>query len=192
LEPGTSMAATSAAAMATTTPTPPVTRPKREAKVEISCKRARAPGYRLCEHARVRGFRSLRATLEVRDGDAWQLIAREPRGAFRGGKEWGAWSAVWLSPNRRTLLAEWMSECDTHRAFFVPAQGGPPRPVTGERDWRMSPPSLPYGWAADGRARVWVLQGGGCSSKAPIEPGRYLIDPTSGMRTRHGDLGGRR
>ena len=168
-----------AAATATTTAATPAARRKAKPKVETRCERARAAGYRLCE--RSRGIRQLRATIEVRDGDGWRVVAREPQGAFRHGKEWGAWGEVWLSPDGRTLLAEWLSECDGHYAFFAPADGGVARPVTGERNWRRSPPSVPHGWAADGRARVSVfgVDCGGTHDHA--KPGRYLIDPRTGV-----------
>ena len=161
-----------------------IERQRKKASLETSCKPAEVAGYRFCEQIRVRGDRLLGftgATLEIRDGDGWRVVAREPRGAFRGGVEWGAWGAVWPSPDGRTLLAEWAAECDTHYAFFVPAAGGRPRPVTGERNWRTSPPSLARGWASDGRARVWVLDGGGCSHRARIQAGRYLVDPRGGV-----------
>ncbi len=89
------------------------------------------------------------------------------------------WTAVWLSPDGRTLLAEWSVECDGRHSFFVPAHGGPPRPVTGEGDWRRSPHSWPRGWDSGGRARVWVFAAGGCGG-GDAEPGRYLIDPRTG------------
>ena len=159
------------------TTTAPSKRPAKP-KAETQCMRAKAPGYRMCET--IRGLRMLRATIEVRAGDGWRVITREPQGAFRRKTEWWGWKDVWPSPDGRTLLAELGGECDTHYSFFVPANGGPPRPVTGESNWRASPPSLPRGWSADGRARVWVLSGGGCSHEADVEPGRYLIDPVTG------------
>ncbi len=156
---------------------------RKKPTIETTCTPAKVAGYRFCEQMRVRGDRLVGfvgATMEAREGDGWRVLAREPRGALRAGKEWGAWGAVWPSPDGRTILAEWSTECDTHYSFFVPAEGGRPRPVTGERDWRKSPPSLPQGWAPDGRARVWVFSGGGCTHETQIEPGRYLVDPEAG------------
>ena len=183
-EPTGSGAAKPTSTVTATTAAERAERQTKKASIETTCKRAEVAGYRFCEQIRVRGDRLLGfagATLEIRDGEAWRVVAREPRGALRGGVEWGAWGAVWRSPDGRTLLAEWAAECDTHYAFFVPAAGGRPRPVRGERSWRRSPPSLARGWASDGRARVWVLAGGGCSHRARVQAGRYLVDP-------HGDV----
>ena len=154
--------------------------PRNSAKrrpVESRCKATKAPGFRVCEYVRKRDGRSVRATIERKKGNSWLIITREPRGAFRGGKEWGAWVTARLSPDRRTLLAEWMSECDMHHSFLVDAGGGAPRVVTGGRNWRAAPPSLPQEWSADGRARVLVLSGGGCSAASRVGPGQYLVSP---------------
>jgi hypothetical protein len=77
------------------------------------------------------------------------------------------WGRVWLSPDRQTLLAEWEFPCDSAVAVFVPAQGGTPRVVTGQRDWRKAPISRPLGWTHHGKARVRVFG----------KPGVQLIDP---------------
>ena len=145
----------------------------------------------VCDQVRLRGIRviaSVRATIEVREGSGWRVVAREPRGSLGRRNIGGQWGDVWVSPDGRTLLAEWLEECDTHYAFFVPAAGGRPRPVTGERNWRTSPPSLARGWASDGRARVWVLAGGGCSHRARVKAGRYLVDPHRGVLDYAGPL----
>ena len=143
--------------------------------IETTCRRARVAVYRFCDQIRVRGDRliaAVRATIEVRQGSGWRVLTREPRGSLGGDNLGGEWAQVWVSPDGRTLLAEWAEECDTRYAFFVPAEGGVPRAVTGERDWKTSPLSWPRGWARDGRARVWVLPGGGCAHEARVEPGR--------------------
>jgi hypothetical protein len=59
--------------------------------------------------------------------------------------------------------------CDSAVAAFVPLQGGTPRAVTGQRDWRKAPISRPLGWTSDGKARVRVFG----------KPGVQLIDPHS-------------
>jgi hypothetical protein len=55
---------------------------------------------------------------------------------------------------------------------FLPADGGKPRVVTGERDWRKAVASMPLGWTRDGLARVQLLQRWGARPK-----GVYLFDP---------------
>jgi hypothetical protein len=80
-----------------------------------------------------------------------------------------AWGRVWLSPDSRTLLAEWLFPCDSAVAVFVPLGGGTPRVVTGQLDWRKAPISRPLGWTHDGKARVRVFG----------ERGVQLIDPRS-------------
>ena len=46
----------------------------------------------------------------------------------------GHWSGGYLSPDGRTLLAQWSAECEVPFAFFVSSRGGTPCLVTGEVD----------------------------------------------------------
>jgi hypothetical protein len=82
-----------------------------------------------------------------------------------------AWGAV--SPDEKTLLAQWSAECEVPIAFLVDLANGAPTPVTGEADWAESPMSLALGWTTDGRAIVFLPQGGGCGAGAS-PPGVYL------------------
>ena len=151
-----------------------------KAKIELRCKPTRAAGYRACE--RYLGDRRLSATLELRTAPGrWRVVARQPKGARVGRIVHGHWPNAWLSPDGRTLLAQWSGECEIPVAFFVPAGGGPMRPVTGERDWRQSPESVALGWMADGRARVRLL--GGLCGHAGDPPGIYAIHPRTGEAT---------
>ena len=119
---------------------------------------------------------SSRATIERRVSGQWRIVAREAPGDISKRMSNGFWDEVWVSPDGRTLLAQWSTECEVRHAFFVPATGGTPRPVTGGRDWKQrSPESIARGWAVDGRARVDVLESG-CSPDFE-RPGLYLIDP---------------
>ena len=149
-------------------------------KIELRCKPTRAPGYRACE--RFLGERRQSATLELRIAPGrWRVVARQPKGARVDRVVHGYWPDAWLSPDGRALLAQWSGECEIPTAFFVPARGGPMRPVTGERDWRKSPESVALGWMADGRARVRLL--GGLCGHAGDPPGIYAIDPRTGEAT---------
>lgn len=111
---------------------------------------AAALGYRTCFHL---GRRP--ATIERRAGSRWELVAG-PLHPTDPTAQWGP--KVWLSPDGKTVLAEWTFPCDDHLAVFVPARGGKPRTVTGERDWRKAPPSVPVGWTTSGKARVQLLR----------------------------------
>ncbi len=91
--------------------------------------------------------------------------------------QWGP--KVWLSPDRHTLLAEWEFACDGHLAVFVPAKGGTPRIVTGERNWQNAVPSVPLGWTQAGLARVEMLRRWG--PQASRAAGVYLFDPAKGV-----------
>jgi hypothetical protein len=76
----------------------------------------------------------------------------------------GHWAAGFLSHDGRTLLLQWIAECEVPVAFFVPARGGTPRVVTGERDWANAPASVAHGWTWRGnKAIVEVLPG--CSER---------------------------
>jgi hypothetical protein len=82
----------------------------------------------------------------------------------------GHWIKVLKSPDGDTLLAQWSGECEEQTAYFIPADGGKPTPVTGKREW-----SEALGWTDDGLARV-RLANGACGSSMH-KPGVFLIDP---------------
>lgn len=82
----------------------------------------------------------------------------------------GHWLKVIESPDGETLLAQWSGECEFQSAYFIPADGGKPTPVTGRREW-----SEALGWTDDGLARV-RLSNGACGTTMH-KPGVYLIDP---------------
>ena len=126
--------------------------------------------------------RRARATIEVRAAPGrWRAVAHEPRGAKVEAYVHGHCLDAWLSPDGRTLLAQWSGECEIPHAFVLPAGGGPLRPVTGERDWRTSPESVALGWLADGRARVRLLEG--LCGHGARRPGIYAIDPRTAEAT---------
>ena len=127
-----------------------------------------APDFRTCFGSGTNSH----ATIERRTGATWGVITGplRPLDLFT---EWGP--KVWISPDARTVLAEWLYACDGHLAVFVPAAGGKPRIVTGERDWRKAVASVPLGWTRDGRARVQVLRSWGPHHLRPA--GVYLFDP---------------
>jgi hypothetical protein len=85
----------------------------------------------------------------------------------------GHWAKAFLSPDGKTLLAQWSAECEVPLAFFVPVRGGVPTAVTGEDDWADAPTSVADGWTSDGRAIV-ELPEGPCGNSAN-RAGVYLI-----------------
>ena len=127
-------------------------------------------------------------TIERRVQGQWKVSVGVPK----GGRSWapeagvcvlnGSWRAVWLSPDGKTLLAQWSAECETSYAFFAPASGGKARPVTGAGNYRNAPESQALGWAEDGRARVFVIGETGCGGRE-WQSGEYLIDPATGDAT---------
>jgi hypothetical protein len=166
-------------------PAPPPAQPVvKKPKVKLDCTRSRrVPGFRMCWRD---SKKSYRASIERREGDAWRIVAFEPRGQLSYAPEagrWfadGQWSELWLSPDGKTLLAQWSAECETSYAYFVPAKGGKPRSVTDGGG--PNPMSFVVGWEADGRARVDVVGETGCSD-GKWQPGQYLIDPATGDAT---------
>lgn len=82
-----------------------------------------------------------------------------------------AWAAV--SPDEKTLLAQWSAECEVPLAFLVDLADGVPAPVTGESDWAESPESLALGWTTDGRAIAFLPHGPACGTGVE-RPGIYL------------------
>jgi hypothetical protein len=81
----------------------------------------------------------------------------------------GRWTKLILSPDTKTYLAQWMGECEALEAFFIPAAGGKPRPVTGRRGDEV----VALGWALHNRARVLVPRAA-CGGQFGT-PGIYLV-----------------
>jgi hypothetical protein len=80
----------------------------------------------------------------------------------------GRWQSAQLSPDGKTLLAQWTAECEIPVAFFVPLDTRKPRPVAPVRYETVA-----VAWNADGRAGVF-FNGGACG--AGLErPGLYLV-----------------
>ena len=100
-------------------------------------------------------------------GRSEPIVIRSPGGI-------GHWSKLLLSPDGTTYLAQWIGECETPEAFFIPAAGGKPRPVTGRR----GDESIALGWTSHDRARV-LLPRGACGGQFG-KPGVYLVDPRGG------------
>ena len=137
------------------------------------CIRAAAPGFRLCGQSTGKPRRPA-STIQRWEGGTWRRLVAGPPGTVHDGVPIGHWAAAWLSPDGKTLLAQWSAECEIPIAFFVDAQTGAMRPVTGERKWTEAPESIALGWAPDGRARVRLTKGYCGGAKHP--PGVYLVD----------------
>jgi len=88
------------------------------------------------------------------------------------------WSGGFVSPDGRTLLAQWTAECEVPFAFFAPAKGGKPRLVAGEQKIDDASPSVAHGWTRDSDAIVEVLSG--CSERGASEI--QLISPAGEKR----------
>jgi hypothetical protein len=80
----------------------------------------------------------------------------------------GRWVAALPSPDRKTLLAQWLAECEIPFAYFVSTDSREPRPVVS-----ALLESIVVGWSADGRARVFLPEGT-CGTGA-TQPGLYLV-----------------
>jgi len=132
---------------------------------------AAAPGYRTCF-----AFPGHPATIERRVGSEWKLVTGPLKPADPTAR-WGL--QVRLSPDKRTLLADWDFPCDSSVTVFVPATGGVPRLVTGERDWRRAPISRPLGWTTGGKARVTLYTSWRGIRVNPAHPKVLLFDPNA-------------
>jgi hypothetical protein len=149
-------------------------------------KKKKQPQQNCTRSRRAEGFRMCAGTIERRVQGHWKVVVGIPQGGrSRAAGSWvlnGSWRAVWLSPDGKTLLAQWSAECETRYAFFAPASGGRSRTVTGELNYRKAPESQALGWAEDGRARVFVIGETGCGGRE-WQTGEYLIDPAMGDAT---------
>lgn len=84
--------------------------------------------------------------------------------------EHGRWVNAQPSPDDRTLLAQWLAECEIPIAYFVSTDTRTPRPVA-----RAGAPveTVAVGWNDDGRAGVFFTEGA-CGA-GDAQPGLYLV-----------------
>jgi len=82
----------------------------------------------------------------------------------------GHWAGVQLSPDRRTLLAQWSAECETPQAFLVSRRTGSALRLGGAAD-----DSIALGWSNDGRALIH-FPSGVCGGTYRGGPGVYAVD----------------
>lgn len=138
---------------------------------------ARREGVRFVLCARSRGQAYGATSIEVTGAKGTRRIAGPPPHSRPPPEQSGFWRAAYLSPDGRTVLAQWSADCETPTAFFA-ERGGGLRTVTGDRDWRKAPESVALGWSSGGRAVVQLLEG--ACGYGYDKPGVYLIDPHSG------------
>jgi hypothetical protein len=139
---------------------PPAKKPSR------TCTAAGIPGFRTCRHLPY----PTQPTIERQTPSGWKVVARP----LRPTEPSAEWNSLLLSPDGKTLLAEWAYPCDSAAVVFVPAAGGRVRVATGERDWRQAPSARALGWTRAGKARVRTY-----SRWRGRPPGIYLIDPAA-------------
>jgi hypothetical protein len=133
------------------------------------CRTTHAHGFRTCWS----GGRESNPTIERRTMSGWTVIT----GPLRPPEPSAQWGEVSLSPDNRTLLAEWEYPCDSAAVVFVSAKGGKPRLVTGERDWRRAPVGRALGWTHNGKARVRIYTAWRGHSINPRHPRVFLFEP---------------
>jgi hypothetical protein len=133
-------------------------------KSSRTCAPASVPGFRICRHLPS----PTQPTIERRTPSGWKVVAL-PLTPIEPSAEWDSLS---LSPDGKTLLAEWAYPCDSAAVVFIPAAGGRVRVATGERDWRKAPSARALGWTPAGKARIRTY-----SRWRGRPPGIYVIDP---------------
>lgn len=130
----------------------------------------RGPDFRTCWGPSVT---SPHPTIERRTESGWEVVT----GPMKPSAMDAQWGGVWLSPDRRMLLAEWQYPCDSAAVVFVSARNGTPRLVTGENDWRKAPIARALGWTREGKARVQLF-----TPWRGHKLGVYLFDPGAPAR----------
>ena len=106
-------------------------------------------------------------------GARHHLRVKHPFGRTSGHLH-GLWAWAAASPDGKTILAQFYSECEVPTAFFVAAAGGTPRAVTGPYTHDDPPEdSVALGWTSDGRAIVFFPAEPGCGGTR--KSGVYLI-----------------
>jgi hypothetical protein len=151
-----------------------VAAPAKRSQTDRTCDAAGVPNIRTCVN---KGIPS-RPTIERWTGSRWRVVT----GPLDPPEPSAAWAEVSLSPDGRTLLAAWVYPCDSAAVVFVPARGGAPRLVTGEKDWRDAPVAHPLGWTQDGRARVRLYRSWRKYRITPMHPRTFLFDPDAPAR----------
>ena len=135
-----------------------------------TCTPASSPTLLLC----LTGASKEPNTVTSRDG---RLVQGVPPGVrIVAGTPSGYWRDAWLSPDRRTVLAQWSGECEAPTAFLFGRGIKRARPVGGGTSVANSPGSIGLGWTRSGRAIV-SIPWGGCSNDF-ARPGVYLVSPS--------------
>src|SRR6266540_2038968 len=126
-------------------------------------------GFRTCHFS----LRNWDPMIQRRVGSRWSRLA----GPLSPAAPDNEWSVEGVSPDGRTLLAEWLFSCDGSVVVFVPLDGGRPRIVTGQRDWTKAPRSRALGWTGEGKAKARVYNAWRDRSGRAHRAGVYLFDP---------------
>jgi len=131
--------------------------------------------FRKCTHVS-RGFRACttfarqkRTGIYRRTGERWRNVV----GPLPHRLGW--WRRVLVSPNRRSLLAQWSGECEVQSTYILPSTGGAPRaifPVAGAASFAL-------GWSDDGRARVALPSAIVDERRRLLRAGIYRVDPAT-------------
>jgi hypothetical protein len=114
------------------------------------------------------------ATVEALDPNGRRTVL-VPAPRFHGKPMLGFWRSAIVSPDGRTILAQWSGECEVPLAFFAPSAGGRPRPVVGASRPAEFPESVALGWTPNGRATVFFPVAA-CGSGID-RPGIYAVRP---------------
>ena len=88
----------------------------------------------------------------------------------------GHWVSAELSPDGRTVLAQFSAECEVQFTFFIDVASRTLTATTGEdvQHWNRAPSSMTAGWRPDGQA-VISLGPSACGNSS--ESGVYLATP---------------
>lgn len=139
--------------------------------------RWRARRLTICNNAP--GTSSVEPVIKLAESGRTRTVAHAPFPPTNG-LYGGHWVWAQLSPDGRTVLAQYSSECEVPNAFLVPAVGGPLRTLDGSP--RAQPTeSIALGWAPSGEAIV-LFPAGACGDGI-ARPGIYRVAVARGRRT---------
>ena len=122
--------------------------------------------------------------IDVTDGRGTRTLITSPPPLPGVAALLGGWRSAKVSPNGRTVLAQWSGECEVPATFFIDVATGRVSVTTGESvsRWNLAPATTSAGWLPDGSA---VIARGRSACGTSGAAGVYVVTPGAPARLFH-------